>query len=36
MSGVSTDLESLFGRFVERHVIDGEILAADQLCGGQE
>jgi hypothetical protein len=32
MSGVSTDLESLFARFVEAHVRDGEHPAAEDLC----
>ena len=33
MSGVSTDLEALFGRFVERHVTEGDVLKAEDLCG---
>ena len=35
MSGPSADLETLFGRFVERHVIDGEALTAEALCGSR-
>jgi hypothetical protein len=35
MSGVSTDLESLFTAFVEAHVLDGRRVAAEDLCGSR-
>ncbi|HET7217196.1 MAG TPA: serine/threonine-protein kinase [Vicinamibacterales bacterium] len=35
MSGVSTDLESLFARFVEAHVVHGQRLSAVDLCGAR-
>jgi hypothetical protein len=35
MSGVSSDLESLFADFVAAHVLDGRRLAAEELCGGR-
>ena len=35
MSGVSTDLEALFAKFVEAHVVRGEVLRANELCGSR-
>jgi hypothetical protein len=35
MSGVSSDLESLFADFVAAHVLDGRRLAAEELCGAR-
>jgi len=35
MSGISTDLDSLFADFVNAHVRDGRRLAAAELCAGQ-
>ena len=33
MSGTASELESLFARFVEEHVIHGRVLKAADLCG---
>jgi serine/threonine protein kinase len=35
MSKDSTDLEALFSRFVEAHVVRGEVLRAADLCGSR-
>jgi serine/threonine protein kinase len=35
MSDVSSDLEALFAKFVEAHVVRGEVLRADEVCGGR-
>ena len=35
MSDVSSDLEALFAQFVEAHVVRGEVLRADELCGAR-
>lgn len=33
MSATSTDLEALFTRYVEAHVVRGEVLRVEELCG---
>ena len=35
MTAPDTDLESRFARFVEHHVLHGERLSLDDLCGGR-
>ena len=33
MSDLARDLEPLFARYVEEHVLHGRVLAAEELCG---